>query len=144
MNLRTQRCLLAILSLSAAEVGGWALVAPRSFYDSFPGLGRHWIAVTGPYNEHLVRDVGGLYVALLALSAWAAVRPTRDLSRVAGLAWSVFSVPHLAYHAGHLDEFATGDKIGNLVALGGTVVLGLALLLVPRSAAVRSVARSAG
>jgi hypothetical protein len=91
-----------------------------------------------------VRDVGGLYLALLALSAWAAVRPTRDLARVAGLAWSVFSVPHLAYHAGHLDEFGTGDRIGNLIALGGTVVLGLALLLAARPAAVRSVARSAG
>jgi hypothetical protein len=69
MNLRTQRWLLAILSLSAAQAGGWALIARRSFYDSFPGLGRHWIAVTGPYNEHFVRDIGGLYLALLAVSA---------------------------------------------------------------------------
>lgn len=131
MNLRTQRCLLAVLGLSAADVGGWALLAPRSFYESFPGLGRHWIAVTGPYNEHFVRDVGGLYLALLAITAWAALRPTPDLVRVTGLAWSVFSIAHLAYHAGHLDEFGTGDRIGNLIGLGGSVVLALALLLAP-------------
>jgi hypothetical protein len=132
MNLRAQRCMLVVLGLSAAYVGAWALAAPRSFYDSFPGLGRHWVVVGGPYNEHLVRDVGGLYLALFALSAWAALRPSWDLVRAAGLAWSVFSVPHLAYHAGHLDEFSTDDQIANMVSLGGTLVLGLALLLAPR------------
>ncbi|MFN2559832.1 MAG: hypothetical protein ABR571_00870 [Jatrophihabitans sp.] len=144
MNLRTERFLLAILCLSAADVGVWALIAPRSFYDSFPGLGRHWIDVTGPYNEHFVRDVGGLYLALLGLSAWAALRPTRDLARVAGLAWSVFSLPHLAYHAGHLDEFGAGDRIGNLIALGGTAVVGLALFVAPWPATGRSAAEGVG
>jgi hypothetical protein len=135
MNLRTQRCLLAVLSLSAAYVGAWALAAPRSFYDSFPGFGRHWVVAGGPYNEHLVRDVGGLYLALLAVSVWAALRPSWDPARAAGLAWSVFSLPHLAYHAGHLDQFGTGDRIANVLALGGTLVLGLALLVAPRRAA---------
>ena len=34
------------------------------FYDDFPGLGRSWVAADGPYNEHLVRDVGALNLAL--------------------------------------------------------------------------------
>jgi len=41
-------------------VGFWALLAPRSFYDDFPGGGRSWVSALPPYNEHLVRDVGGL------------------------------------------------------------------------------------
>jgi hypothetical protein len=129
MNLRAQRCLLIVLAVSAAYVGGWASLAPHSFYGSFPGLGRHWVAADGPYNEHLVRDVGGLYLALLAISAWAPLRPDRDVVRVAGLAWALFSVPHLAYHAGHLHHFGTADQIGNLVTLGASAILGMALLI---------------
>ena len=44
-------------------VGLQALFTPRSFYDDFP-LGRGWVAMDGPYNQHLVRDVGSLNLAL--------------------------------------------------------------------------------
>ena len=56
----TTRVLLIIVGIGNAVVGLWAAVAPQSFYDDFPGAGRHWVAVDGPYNEHLVRDVGVL------------------------------------------------------------------------------------
>ena len=59
---------LAILAVNAALLGGWALVAPASFYRSFPGGGRSWVSIDGPYNEHLLRDVGGLNLALLVLT----------------------------------------------------------------------------
>ena len=38
---------------------------PAAFYDDFPGLGRMWVAPDGPYNQHLVRDVGELNLALV-------------------------------------------------------------------------------
>jgi hypothetical protein len=38
-------------------------------------------------------------------------------------------VPHLLYHANHLDLYDTGDQVANLVALGATVVLPAILLL---------------
>jgi hypothetical protein len=129
MSLRLRRALLAVLALSAALVGGWATVAARSFYDSFPGAGRHWVAMDGPYNEHLVRDVGGLYLALLVVSLWALCQP--QLGRLAGISWLVFSVPHLIYHASHLDMFGTADKIGNIVSLGGTAAVAAALAAAP-------------
>ncbi len=47
-----------------------------------------------------------------------------------GLAWLVFGVPHLVFHCMHLDLFSVADACGNVVALGGTVVLA-ALLLLP-------------
>ena len=34
-------------------VGLWAAVAPHSFYDDFPGGGRHWVAVDGPFSFFL-------------------------------------------------------------------------------------------
>jgi len=58
-----------------AFVGAWALFAPVSWYDSFPGLGLRWLPVLGPYNEHLARDVGAFFLALTALSVGTALRP---------------------------------------------------------------------
>jgi hypothetical protein len=126
MTIRIQQVLAGVLALSATYVGGWALLAPRSFYDDFPLPGRHWVSLAGAYDEHLVRDVGGLYLALLVVTI-AAIRRT-DLLRVAGLAWLVFSVPHVLFHLDHLDGLTTGDKIAQLGSLTGTVVLAALLL----------------
>lgn len=58
------RTLLLALAVPAGAAGGWALFAPRSWYDSFPaGEGHTWIKALGPYNEHLSRDVGALFLA---------------------------------------------------------------------------------
>jgi hypothetical protein len=129
----TRRVLLLVIAVSAAYVGVWAYFLPGSWYRSFPGLGRHWLPVLGPYNEHLARDVGALYLglAVLALSAarWAA---DNRLAAVAGLAWLVFSVPHLAFHLRHLDMYGTADQLLNVVALGFLVVASAALMLPAR------------
>lgn len=130
MRNRTKQVTSAVLAVTAVYVGVWAELAPRSFYDSFPGFGRHWVSAAGPYNEHLVRDVGGLYLALLLVSGWAVVRSRGEIFALAGCAWLVFSVPHFVFHMFHLDGFGAVDKVGNVVSLGGTVVLG-ALLLLP-------------
>jgi hypothetical protein len=128
---------LAVLVLSAADVGIWAQFAPASFYRDFPGLGLHWLTVLGPYNEHLTRDVGGLYLALFVMTAGALLR-TSDayLVRLCGGAWTVFSVGHLAFHLAHLGMYGTRDRVLNVVALGGTLLIALALLL-PSSEDVR-------
>jgi hypothetical protein len=125
-----KRVIAAVLALSAAWVGPWAEIAPRSFYTSFPLGGRGWLTVLGPYNEHLTRDVGGLYLALLVMSCWAAVRPRAESFAMVGAGWLAFGVPHLIFHMLHLDGYTTADKVGNVGGLGGTVLLA-ALLLVP-------------
>jgi hypothetical protein len=130
MKLVTKQVFAAVLALTAADVGAWAYFAPRSFYTTFPLSGRHWISALGPYNEHLTRDVGALYLALLAISAWAVVRPQPETIRLVAAAWLTFGVPHFVFHLFHLDMFGTVDKVGNVVALGGAVVLP-ALMLTP-------------
>jgi hypothetical protein len=130
MTIRTKQVLAAVLALSAAYVGAWAAAFPLSFYRSFPLPGRGWVAMLGPYNEHLTRDVGGLYLALFVMTVWAVLRPGPEIFRAAGLAWLVFNVVHFAFHVSHLGMFGVGDRIGNLVALGGSAVLS-ALLLIP-------------
>jgi hypothetical protein len=119
---------LAVLGLVGLQVGLWATLAPRSFYDDFPGGGRAWVAADGPYNEHLVRDFGALNLALTAVVTVALVTGTPAVIRAAALAWLVYSVPHLVYHARHLEVYDTSDKILNLTALGGAVVLSAAVL----------------
>ena len=141
MTLRVQQVAAGALTLSAAFVGIWALFAPRSFYDDFPLPGHDWVNLAGAYDEHLVRDVGGLYLALGVMTAWAALRPQVDLFRVVGIAWEVFSIPHLIFHLGHLDELDTADQIGQSASLGATVVLA-ALLIVPSRGAVVSGGRA--
>jgi len=74
MNTLSDRVVLLVLALVAAYVGAWALFAPASFYAEFPGGSRHWVAADGPFNEHLVRDVGAAYCALCVLSVAALVR----------------------------------------------------------------------
>ncbi len=134
MNTTTRRSILLVTAAIGLYVGLWAAVAPASFHASFPGLGSVWVAVDGPYNEHLVRDVGTLYVGLAAASVVAAASHRAEGGRVVGVAWLVFSVPHLAYHLAHLDGFAVRDVVGQVVSLGATVVLALPLVAAARPA----------
>ncbi len=132
MSLSIKRLSAAVLACTALLVGGWAAAAPSSFYAGFPLPGRHWVSLLGPYNEHLVRDVGGLYLALLVITGWAIARPSDQLLRMTGLAWVVFGVPHFAYHLRHLSMFPAIDQLGMAASLGGSVVLA-ALLMLPTS-----------
>lgn len=127
-SIRNRRVAAASLALIALFVGGWASMAPHSFYTSFPLPGRHWIEALPAYNEHLTRDVGGLYLALFIASAWAFLRPQIESLRLVGASWLGFSVPHLAFHAMHLEVFSNADAVGNVVTLGAAVVLAAFLL----------------
>lgn len=119
---RAARAALVVLALSAGSIGLTATVAPRTFYDDFPFLD-HWVDLLPPYNEHLVTDVGGLYLGFTILFAWAAWKLGRDLVRAVCVAWLVVAALHLLFHATHLDGFTTADAIGELTSL--------ALLLAP-------------
>jgi hypothetical protein len=123
------RVLLWLLALGNLGVGLQALFMPRSFYDDFP-FGRGWVAMDGPYNQHLVRDVGSLNLALVVLVFAALFVGTRTVARVAMLAWLVNAVPHFLYHLGHLKmDMTGGDKFALVVTLGFTVVAPIFVLL---------------
>lgn len=124
---RIARISLFALVAIGLYVGTWAGFFPAQFYESFPGFGFHWIAIDGPYNEHLIRDVGVLNLALAAVSAMAWRDPT--LTRAAAIAWLVYSVPHFGYHMVHLHHLPLFDVAGQVVSLSSTIVLGGILLL---------------
>ncbi|MGZ4448404.1 MAG: hypothetical protein ACXVW4_01310 [Nocardioides sp.] len=123
-----------MLTAQAAYVGTWAAAFPRAFYDSFPGANRYWVSSDGPYNEHLVRDVGAWYLALAVVGLLVLAWRDRRSFLLLGSVWGVFGVLHLGYHLAHLDELAsTLDRVGEMVALGGAVALAL-LVLAPSRA----------
>lgn len=129
---RVQRVGLAVLALSSAVIGFWAVFAARSFYDHFPGGGREWVAADGPFNAHLVRDVGSLNLGLTVMLAAAAVTLVPALVRTAAAASIVAAVPHLLYHATHLDPFSTGDQIAIVTSLSLGTALPVIVLLATR------------
>jgi hypothetical protein len=128
----TARVALGILAVSGLFVGVWAAVAPHSFFSSFPGGGHMWAASDGPYNEHLVRDVGDLNLALVAVTVCACVWLSRSLAVAAALAWLVYSVPHFAYHALNLQAVSGDDKVAELVSLAFPIVLAACVLVAVR------------
>ncbi len=122
------RLMLWVLAFGALGVGVQAAFFPRSFYDDFP-LGRGWVAMDGRYNEHLVRDVGALNLALLVMTLGALVIGMMAVARLAACSWLVYAVPHFVYHLRHLSMPMAGtEKVALVVSLAVTVVAPLVLL----------------
>lgn len=120
---------LAYLGLSSLVVGGWATFAPASFFADFPGGGRSWVAGDGPYNEHLVRDVGAWSLALAFVLLTAAWRPQRLLAMVAAGAAVVAALPHAVYHSRHAALVGTtADRVASIGGLWFSVLVGLAVI----------------
>lgn len=120
------RAALALLCAAALSIGVPATAFPRDFYEDFPFL-THWVELLPPFNEHLVTDVGGLYLGFGLLFGWAAWTFERALVRPLCIAWLVTAGVHLFFHAGHLEGFGTADAIAEIASL--------ALLLVPAAVA---------
>ena len=125
---------LITLAVVQGPVGLWALFFPHSFYDDFP-LGRGgWVSALGPYNEHMTVDYGSLTLGLVLMLVAAALVLERRLVLAAAGAYLVWSVPHFVYHMITLDEYGTGDAIGNALTLAFTVVLPAAIVWKARAA----------
>ncbi len=129
MRERFVRIALVVLGVGSIPVGVWAAFAPTSFYDDFPGFGRHWVEVDGPYNQHLVRDFGALNLALAVVTIAAAITLSRPLVIAVAIAWLAWGVPHLAYHLRHLDVYSTGDQVLNVILLSALPVVAVVVLV---------------
>ncbi|MEV0294005.1 hypothetical protein [Nocardia sp. NPDC050710] len=126
------RIILGVLAFQGIVVGLWGVLAPHSWYTSFPGFGMQWIAVDGPYNHHLASDVGAFFLALGAVSLFALIRGGSALAQAAGTGWTVMALPHLIYHASHKPaEMGTASFTLSLIAAAALLGLGVALLFVP-------------
>jgi hypothetical protein len=121
------RFTLVALGGTQALLGLYALIFPRSFYDDFP-LGLGWVEALPAYNEHLLTDFGGLFLATAVMLLGAAVWLERRWVAISLVAFLAFSVPHTLWHFFNLEPYSTGNAIGNVIALSATVLLPLGVL----------------
>ena len=128
VNTPFRRVILVIAAALGLFIGIWAFLLPESFYSSFPGFGLHWIDQEGAYDEHLLRDVGAMYLAMSGITIAAVFQKPAGAGRLAGLGWTIFGALHLGFHASHGMTEAL-DEAGSLASLGVALALGLILLL---------------
>jgi hypothetical protein len=128
---RGVRTVLVVLALLDIGTGLWAVVAPADWYANFPGLGRHWVASTGPLNEHLVTDAGAGFLAIGAALLVAALWMARPAIMTALAAVLAQGVPHFIFHISHPDSaLATVDVVVGVWGIGFECAVALALAVV--------------
>jgi hypothetical protein len=124
------RVSLVLLIISSAVAGFWAYFAPRHWYDTFPGFGMSWLPQLGPYNEHLAKDVGAMFIAFMVLTLIVLWRMKDELLvRVAGWGWLVFNVLHFIYHMTMLGMYKPSDQVANVITLSLLMIFSVILVL---------------
>jgi hypothetical protein len=112
---------LLVLCAYCLFLGLVAVVAPHTFFADFPFLA-HWVERLPPYNEHLVTDVGGLYLGFAVVLGFAARQLERNLVVAACAGFLTVSLLHLLFHATHLEGFGGLEGAEELAALASLVI----------------------
>lgn len=118
------------LAVPQLVTGLWAVLSPRGWYASFPGIGPALVAAEPPYNAHLVTDAGAGFLATGALLLGACLLGGDAEMRVAAAGYLLFSAPHLVYHAFRPSPLLpAANDVLNVVLLGAEVVGSIALVV---------------
>jgi hypothetical protein len=117
------RIILGFLAAVELVVGLWNQYWPESFYENFPT-----VSLTPPFSEHYARDFGGATLGIAVVLIAACVVPLPILVITAGLAYTVFAIPHLVFHSTHLDGASSSQAI--LLTVGNGVAAALGLLVI--------------
>lgn len=125
---------LWIMGLFGLYTGLQQQFLPQRFYDQFPGFGMTWVSTDGPFNEHLMRDLGGANLAVTFLVFLAIARPTAYLVRGVSIAMLISQVPHFVYHALHLELLPnTLERVLQTVSLGLVLLVPVLVLIASHS-----------
>ena len=135
---------LLALAAEAGLIGVHALFFPLYFYNHFL-FGRGWVKLLPPYNEHITRDLGALYLGFFVILGYAVLKMSKDLVNGAILGFAAATIPHMVFHIVHSDDAPLLiDKILQVGLLAVTVVFAAVLMLVARPLFIdQSVARPA-
>jgi len=118
------RITLAILAAVELVIGAWNQFWPESFYTDFPT-----VSLTPPFSEHYARDFGGATLGIAVVLIAAIIVPLPVLVVVAGLAYSVFAVPHFVFHLEHLEGATSAEVVFLTVGNGVVALLGLLVVV---------------
>jgi hypothetical protein len=108
--------------------GLWAVLAPRRWFDDFPGIGPALVGAEPPYNQHLATDAGGAFLATGVALLIAVIWPRRQLAVLALVTYLTFAIPHAVYHAAHeAPGLSSAEDAANVMLLfiGVAVAAGL-------------------
>jgi hypothetical protein len=127
---------LIALGVPNALAGLWAVLAPESWYDDFPGFDPRLVSAEPPYNAHLVTDAGaGLLASGFVLIAAAWLGDRRSV-RFGICAFLVFAVPHTLWHAmNESPALTSAEDARNVGTLVFSVVAAVVLLVASGRAA---------
>ena len=115
---RLIRMLLAAMATQHVVTGLTMTLGPLWFYENVLG-----VAELGPYNEHLLVDLGAMNLGLGLLATWAAVTMSLDLVRASCCCIAVVALAHLMFHAAHLHGLSGLEAAVELTALAAIAVL---------------------
>ena len=113
-----------MLGISALAIALPASFAPETFYTDYPFF-TALVKLLPPYNEHLITDIGGLYLGFGVMFLWAMFQPSRQLIIPLCTAWIVAQVLHFAFHISHLTGFTTTDAVAQQIGLAVYLVLAI-------------------
>jgi hypothetical protein len=111
---------MAIINLA---IGAYGAISPSGFYRNVIG-----VDLLGPYNEHLLGDIGGFYLGFAAVFAWAAWTLSAELIRGVSIGFAVSQFLHSLFHITSLEGFSAEEAIVQTVALGAILVAPLVFL----------------
>src|SRR5688500_10235320 len=116
-----------VVTLAAPQlvIGLWAVLAPKHWFESFPGFDPRLVAAEPPYNEHLASDVGAGFLATGVVLLVAAVWANRAAIGMALLAFAAFTAPHAIYHAANPSDALSGaeDAVNTLTLFNGLALV---------------------
>lgn len=113
--------LLLVLGAGAIANALWMLAGPMHWYRELPAA----VPDTGPFNPHMVRDIGCAFLTVGVAQVWAAFAPPLRLPLVALAA--LFLCAHAALH---VYDTAVGNLPGDHWWLDAPGVYAPALVLV--------------
>ena len=117
------RVLMILLAVPNVVTGLWAVIAPRHWFDTFPGWAPELVAAFPPFNEHLSFDAGAGLLASGVVMAVAAAWPRRDVVITAAVAYLAFALPHFLWHlVNPADALGPAEDTVNAVSLAAAVV----------------------
>lgn len=124
------RILMFLLGGPNIITGGWAVIAPQSWFDNFPGWAPQLVAAYPPYNEHLASDAGMGLLASGVVMVLAALWPKREVVITAAIGYLAFVLPHFLYHLINPADLMTGaENTVNTISLASSVVGGAVVLI---------------
>lgn len=118
------RIALFVLAVNELVVGAWNQFAPASFYEHFPTVDQ-----TPPFSEHYARDFGGATLGIAVLLVVAFVRPHGAFPLPAGIAYTVFAVPHFVFHLHHLEHATPAEAAFLVLGNGAAALLGMLVIV---------------